>query len=930
MDRLNRLGMLCLALVLMSFGLSQAQNGTVRGNVTDSENGEGLPGANVIIANPGETLPITGASTSIDGSFVIENVPAGTYDLIVRYVSYAEHSESITVTGGQATSVNISLASQGINLNQVVVTASRQAEKVLDAPASVTVLDAREIESQTTTTVASVLRNVPGVDIAQTGVDRFEVVMRGFNNAFSGSAHLLTDYRRAAAPSLNVNLYSTIPASKIDLESVEVVRGPGSALYGAGVDRGVIHMITKDPFTSPGTGVALFAGEKSTIGGEFRHANFTNNFGYKINGNYSQAQEWALDPNDPLDAIELSGDSKDRFTDVYKANIGGMMKIRTNDDTHFILNGGFNQFQATVQSGIGTLQADDAQFFFGQIRAQSGPLFAQFYLNGNTLGDSFTYGNGEIVTDDSKKMNGQVQYLLNAYDGRSRTVMGLDYLSTRPETAGTIYGRNEDNDTITEYGAYAQTTFAVSPKLDVTAALRADYNSVFEEVEFSPRAAFVIKPTPEHSFRGTYNRAYSSPGNNSLFLDIVAGALAGDPFPVLVRGRGVQDGYTWNRNSAYSGLFPGASDLVGTSILPIPGVYNTDTPAGMDLGVMYGLLFNQLNSLSLEEVNALLGVAVPPAFFQTLKDLLAPGSTNVEGWTPGSLGIVNPSDPSAAPRFVTDLTDIPSLKPTITNSFEVGYKGIINRKLLFAADFYYEAKKDFVGPLLVETPLVYILGLEQDLTDAIAAGLNADLLPLFAALGFTPEVVAATLAEQAALFVGDNPIAVIQPNENNSNGQPELMLAYRNFGKVTYYGADISFQYLLSNQVDIFGSASIVSDDFFDALELDEAADSGLQLALNAPKTKFKAGANYFRPNGLSANFSGRYVKGFPVTSGPYVGNVEDYFLLDVGFGYDLSNFLIGLRADVSIANVLNNERREFVGAPKIGRFSTIRLAYSL
>jgi len=99
---------------------------------------------------------------------------------------------------------------------------------------------------------------------------------------------------------------------------------------------------------------------------------------------------------------------------------------------------------------------------------------------------------------------------------------------------------------------------------------------------------------------------------------------------------------------------------------------------------------------------------------------------------------------------------------------------------------------------------------------------------------------------------------------------------------------------------------------------------------LNAPRSKFKGGVNYYRANGFSANLSGRFIKGFPVRSGPYVGDVPDYFLMDVGFGYDLSSFMPGLRADVSVSNLLNNEHREFVGSPLIGRFSTIRVAYTL
>ena len=77
------------------------------------------------------------------------------------------------------------------------------------------------------------------------------------------------------------------------------------------------------------------------------------------------------------------------------------------------------------------------------------------------------------------------------------------------------------------------------------------------------------------------------------------------------------------------------------------------------------------------------------------------------------------------------------------------------------------------------------------------------------------------------------------------------------------------------------------------------------------------------------ANFSARYIDEFPVLSGPYVGIVPSYFLLDVGGGYDFGKSLPGFRVDLLIQNVLNNKHREFVGAPMLGRFTTLRAIYS-
>jgi iron complex outermembrane receptor protein len=70
-------------------------------------------------------------------------------------------------------------------------------------------------------------------------------------------------------------------------------------------------------------------------------------------------------------------------------------------------------------------------------------------------------------------------------------------------------------------------------------------------------------------------------------------------------------------------------------------------------------------------------------------------------------------------------------------------------------------------------------------------------------------------------------------------------------------------------------------------------------------------------------------VKGFPVRSGPYVGDVDDYDLVDVGAGYDLGKFTPGMSLDVLVQNLFDNEHREFIGAPKIGRLALARLNYT-
>ena len=818
------------------------------------------------------------------------------------------------------------------------MTASRRTEKALEAPASISVLEAREITQAVAPSSDQVLLNVTGVDAAQTGIDRREIVLRGFNNAFSGEAYVLTDNRQAAVASLGVNMHSIMPNQTTDLERVEIVRGPGAALYGAGVDEGVIHYITKDPFSYPGTTLSLSGGNRSAFSGQFRHAGvIAGRLGYKLTAQYARANDWALDPNDPLDReqLELDKEGLKRNYDYMKFNGNLLLEYRFSENTTLTATAGYSTLDAIVLTGIGTAQAKNFGYRYGQIRFVSGNFFAQTYLNVNDMGDSFVYGTGADLVDKSKLWNIQAQYLMPISGGRHNLIFGFDYDRTTPDTEGTIYGRNENRDLISEPGAYVQAQIGLNSKLDLTGALRVDYNNLQEDFILSPRVALVIKPNTQHSFRLTYNKAFTSPGVTENFLDIVA-REPDEQFPIRIRGRGSVDGFRFARNPAF-GQIPGSnSDLVAYSLNP--ATLGQPQPVGLPVGPVYDAVYDALSQVPLDQIRALLPPplndpnVLPDQQLAGLIALLSPQFTNVEGFSPGVLGLLNLTTQKV--DIISDVEDIKPLTINTTHSFEVGYKGLIENRVLFAVDVYFTQKKNFVGPLLNETPFVFVPGLASDLEAALAQGIanNTTLAAILGQVGQTPEGVAALIVQLASEQLPDanTPVAIVDPIENapKPGEAPELMLAYRNFGKVNYYGVDASLQVIASERLSFFGNLSWVSDDFFDNKELNET-NTDLSVALNAPSFKTKFGFSYRVPFGISFNGAGRYVKGFPVESGPYVGRIDNYFVVDVGAGYDLGRFAPGARVDLLVQNILNNKHREFIGAPKIGRFGMLQLSYT-
>ena len=280
-----------------------------------------------------------------------------------------------------------------------------------------------------------------------------------------------------------------------------------------------------------------------------------------------------------------------------------------------------------------------------------------------------------------------------------------------------------------------------------------------------------------------------------------------------------------------------------------------------------------------------------------------------------------------------DVTDIDPLRPTITQTYEFGYKGILMNKLAFSADVYHTRIKDFIGPLVVETPNVFLDAetltafLGQYFTAALGDPQNAQLNQALLELdspnsGGNGDGTA--VDELTKLFVAGTenngpafiPFGTVTPEETSDPSA--VLLTYRNYGDISLNGLDCSLTYYLNPSWSLGGNYSFVSEDSFET-------DFG-EIALNAPKNKFGANVQYNNINlGLAAGVRMNFVTGFPVNSGVYIGDVESYYTIDLSAGYDIP-FGPSPRLSLTVQNLLGTEYQPFIGAPMIGRLSLIRL----
>ncbi len=882
-----------------------AQQGTLSGRVTDAEAGTPVSGATIEIV--GQMLGATGAEGDFSAS-----VPAGAYSVIVTLIGYeTTRLDGIAVDAGSTTEIEIPIRSRALILNPVVVTASRRQEKALDAPASVATVSEAEVARVAAVTVAEHVKTLPGVDAVQTGIAQGTVVARGFNNVFSGSLLTIIDNRYARVPSLRFNAYQMFPTTDLDIDRIEVSLGPGAALYGPNASNGVMHIITSSPIDRQGTTISLAGGERSLFHGQFRSAHSpSENFGLKISGQYQRGNDWEYD--DPGEAQARMGAcgmicTRDYDSERYSAN--ARLDFRFDDDGSFIVNGGTSTLAKGVDmTGIGAFQVKNWTYNFAQARLSKGRLFAQAFLNMTDSGGDLnapvqdgTFGlrTGAAVVDQSRTMAAQIQHGFDLGSRQSFTY-GVDWQRTDPRTGGTIFGRNEDDDMISEVGTYLHSETSLSDRIDLVTAIRLDDHNRLADVNLSPRAALVVRPADNQNFRFTYNRAFATPTTTNLFLDIIAAQIPLDPLPLAynIRALGVPSG-----GFTFSAQCPGG---LMSYCMRSPFAPGQALPANA-AALWPGLL---------EMLPALLSPGFQP-FADILKNLLqnpgaAPGDPAI-GTVLRRLNqaAIDPAD--AFPLDGSPAETITDLTSTINNTYEIGYKGLIDDRVLLAADVYFSRVENFVGPLRVVTPNVFF---DPESTTAFVVH---RLTPLIQAGVVTMEQIRPIVEGVAQL-----PLGTVVPDQVDS---PDLLVTYRNFGEVDFWGADLSAQVIASDRVRINASYSFQSDECFD-FNNDGNCTSSDDIALNAPNHKGSVGFTFDdRATGFSFGGRMRMTTAFPMNSGVYVGDVDGYSVLDASVGYRLP-FQPSTHVSLTANNILNNLHREFVGAPEIGRMLLARVRY--
>jgi len=305
---------------------------TVKGTVSD-DSGMPLAGANIIV-----TGTSSGAMTDFDGNFTLNTSENPPFTIQVSSVGFETLSQEVS-KNNQTLSITLN---EGSALDEVVISASRTPERIFESPVTVERFGIKDIKTTPSVDFYGGLENMKGVDINQNSLTFRSVNTRGFATVSNTRFMQLVDGMDNSTPALNFPIGNLVGMIETDVQSVELLPGASSALYGANAFNGILFMTSKNPFDSEGISTNLkrgmtsqeASGDNAYTDFSIRMAHkFSDKFAAKVNFGWLQGHDWAatseVDSNIPGGTREtnLSYNGINVYGDEYTGNINDVAQF---------------------------------------------------------------------------------------------------------------------------------------------------------------------------------------------------------------------------------------------------------------------------------------------------------------------------------------------------------------------------------------------------------------------------------------------------------------------------------------------------------------------------------------------------------------------------------------------------------------------------
>lgn len=394
------------------------------------------------------------------------------------------------------------------DLLQVQVTsASKTPTRLMETPAAISVISRDDIRRSGASTVPEVLRMVPGVHVAQIDANRWAVTVRGFNGLTANKLLVMIDGRSVYTPTFSGTYWDALDVSIEEIERIEVVRGPGAALWGANAVNGVINIITQSALTSQGTEVMAWLGTEERGGASVQHTTQPSD-----NSALRLSARGLVRDQGPLE-----GTGADRNTE--QGRFGLRWDVQGND---YAVQTSASYYQIEQSSTYNKMDifppyikalTDEADLRGGHIRSR----YSRFINADSNLDIQFSYDYSSrhewLYEQKIQKFNLDLQHSLRLMDTHRLTWGGnvdlsLDYYRSRQGQINISSHHRRAH----LFSFFAQDDYSLSDDITLTLGGKCEYNEV-TGWELQPNLRLLWQANPYWSLWGAVSRAVRTPSH---------------------------------------------------------------------------------------------------------------------------------------------------------------------------------------------------------------------------------------------------------------------------------------------------------------------------------------------------------------------------------------------------------------------------------
>jgi outer membrane receptor protein involved in Fe transport len=423
--------------------------------------------------------------------------------------------------------------------DQVVVSASRSEQQLVNAPAAVTLITSETIQNSPATNMGDLLRAVPGINVTQVSARDVNFTTRGATSTLATSQLSLVDGRSIYLDFFGMTMWDLVPTSPHEIRQIEVIRGPASAVWGANAMSGVVNVITRTPRelaaqrpNSVTIGIGAFnrnVGSVDQDSGTLFYVNGSHaravddRWSYKLSAGYLTQDPLPRPvgtiPNafqTPYPPFENEGTSQPKFDGRVDYDFSA-------DRGRLTFAGGVAGTEGLIHTGIGPFDiSSESRLTYLTARYDRGGRRIAFFTNlldGNATNLLARGSTGERLplVFDTKTFD------VEATDVRpigTRHVLsfGGNYRHNTFDISLAPGGDDRN-----EGGAYLQDEIFLGEHFRWVVGGRVDKFSSIDDAVFSPRTTFMIKPAADQTFRLSFNRAFRAPSfiNNHIATTVL-------------------------------------------------------------------------------------------------------------------------------------------------------------------------------------------------------------------------------------------------------------------------------------------------------------------------------------------------------------------------------------------------------------------------